>query len=106
MAAAGIAGLLITSEMVGRNRIGRLLELTRRQPDTMSVVDNLPHAEQLNEAAAAAGVKLNVLIDIDPNIHRTGIPAGDGAIVFAEKIDRLSNLNLCGLQCYSGPSSH
>ncbi len=106
MAAAGIAGLLITSEMVGRNRLERLVALTRQQPDTMSVVDNPLHAEQLNDAAEAAGITLNVLIDIDPNLHRTGIQAGAAALELAEKIDRLPHLNLQGLQCYSGISSH
>jgi D-serine deaminase-like pyridoxal phosphate-dependent protein len=106
MATAGISGLLITSEMVGRNRIERLVALTRQQPDTMSVVDNLLHVEQLNTAAEAAGVKLNVLIDIDPNGHRTGVQAGADTIQLAEKIDRLPHLNLRGLQCYSGRSSH
>src|SRR5215510_13002919 len=76
MATAGINGLLITSEMVGRKRIERLIALTRKHPDTMSVVDNPLHAQQLNEAAEAANVRLNVLIDIDLNTRRTGIAAG------------------------------
>ena len=53
LAAGGIRGLLITSEMVGRNKVERLLALTQRQPDTLSVVDDLAHARQLNDAAEA-----------------------------------------------------
>ena len=106
MAAAGITGLLITSEMVGRNRIERLVALTRQCPDTMSVVDNPLHAEQLDDAAKAANVRLNILVDIDPNTRRTGAQAGAAAVQLSEKVDQLPHLNLRGLQCYSGVSSH
>jgi 3-hydroxy-D-aspartate aldolase len=106
MAAAGVTGLLITSELVGRPKIERLIRLTRRQPDTMSVVDNLAHARQLSEAAAAAKLKLNVLIDVDPGGRRTGIPGGDGAVALAEKVAKLPHLSLRGIHAYSGASAH
>jgi D-serine deaminase-like pyridoxal phosphate-dependent protein len=103
---AGIPGLLITSPMVGRQRIGRLIALTRRCPDLLSVVDNSAHARELSDAAAAEKVSLNVLIDIDPNLHRTGIAAGEPAMKLAETIGDLPGLNLRGIQCYSGRSAH
>jgi D-serine deaminase-like pyridoxal phosphate-dependent protein len=106
MADAGIPGILVTSELVGRNKIERLVRLTRRAPDTMSVVDNAAHAVDLNDAAHAAGISLNVLIDIDPAERRTGIPAGAAALGLAETIARLPGLRLLGLQCYSGDASH
>lgn len=106
LAAGGIPGLLITSEMVGRNKMERLVALTRRQPDTMSVVDDIAHARQLNDAAEAGGVRLNVLVDIDPMGRRTGTTAGEAAMVLAEGILKLSRLNLRGVHSYSGASSH
>lgn len=106
MAAAGIGGLLLTSELVGPNKINRLIRLTKKQPDTMSAVDHPSHAEQLNEAAGAAGVKLNIMVDIDPVGRRTGIEPGEKAVALAETIDRLPNLNLRGVHGYSGASSH
>jgi len=106
LAAAGVSGLLITSEMVGHNKIERLLHLTRSRPETLTVVDNPVHAQQLSAAARAAGITVNVLIDIDPNMHRTGIPAGEDALALAETLAILPNLQLHGLQCYSGLSAH
>lgn len=106
LAAGGIPGLLITSEMVGRNKMERLVALTRRQPDTMSVVDDLAHARQLNHAAEAGDVRLNVLVDIDPMGRRTGTTAGDRAMALAEGILKLSSLHLRGVHSYSGASSH
>ena len=106
LAAGGIPGLLITSEMVGRNKMERLVALTRSQPDTMSVVDDIAHARQLNDAAEAGDVRLNVLVDIDPMGRRTGTTAGDAAMALAEGILKLSKLNLRGVHSYSGASSH
>src|SRR5215470_7795660 len=40
MAAAGIRGLLITTEIVPQSSIARLLGVVRAAPDTMIVVDN------------------------------------------------------------------
>ncbi|HEX5735622.1 MAG TPA: DSD1 family PLP-dependent enzyme [Blastocatellia bacterium] len=106
MAAASIKGILITSEMVGRQRIERLVRLTQKVADTASVVDNVAHAIDLNDAAQAAKTKLNVVIDIDPGMRRTGVPPGDRAVELAEKIKKLPGLNLQGVQCYSGVSAH
>jgi D-serine deaminase-like pyridoxal phosphate-dependent protein len=72
----------------------------------MSTVDNPTHANQLSEAAAAAKVKLNIMVDIDPIGRRTGIEPGEKALALAKHVDGLPNLNLRGVHCYSGASSH
>ena len=40
MAAAGVGGILITSELVGPNKMARLVRLTKTHSDTMAVVDS------------------------------------------------------------------
>ncbi|MEW5975446.1 MAG: DSD1 family PLP-dependent enzyme [Acidobacteriota bacterium] len=106
LAAADISGILITSELVGRNKITRLVELTRRRPDTLSIVDSPEQAVQLSQAASAAKVTLNLLIDVDPGGRRTGVPAGEKVVRLAETISGLSHLKLRGIHCYSGASAH
>lgn len=106
MVEAGISGILITSEMVGQEKVDRLVRLTQKQPELLSVVDHNIQAKQLNEAASKAGIVLNVLIDIDPGLNRTGVEPGEEAIKLAESIATFSNLNLKGIQCYSGRSAH
>ena len=98
--------MLITSELAGPNKIARLIRLTKSHADTMAVVDGAEHAEQLSEAAQAAKVDLNILVDIDPVGRRTGIVPGDGAVDLAKTVDRLANLNLRGVHGYSGASAH
>jgi D-serine deaminase-like pyridoxal phosphate-dependent protein len=106
MAGAGVNGLLITSELLGKPKIERLIKLTRKSPDTISVVDNLRHAQQLSDAAAAAKTTLNIMIDVDPGGRRTGVQAGDAAVSLAEKVVKLPNLKLLGIHGYSGASAH
>ena len=106
MARAGISGLLITSEMADPNKFQRLVRLTRNQPDTMAVVDHTWQAERMNDAAEAGGVRLNVMVDIDPANRRTGVEAGEPALRLAREVDRLPHLNLRGVHCYCGKSSH
>ncbi len=106
MAAAGIGGLLLTSESVGPNKIHRLVRLARNHPDTMAVVDHSRNAEDLSEAAGAAGLRLNILVDIDPLGRRTGVPPGRHAVALAEAVDRLPHLILRGVHGYCGASSH
>lgn len=106
MAAAGVNGLLITSELVGKPKIERLMKLVRRAPDVMTVVDNLAHAQQLNDAAIAAKLKLNLMMDVDPAGRRTGVPAGEQAVKLAEQLVKLPGLKLRGIHGYSGVSAH
>lgn len=106
MAAAGIRGLLITSELVGAPKIKRLISLAGRAPDTLAVVDNAEHAAQLNEAAGAAKLRLNVLMDVDPAGRRTGVAPGDAAMGLAERLLKMPHLKLRGIHGYSGMSAH
>jgi D-serine deaminase-like pyridoxal phosphate-dependent protein len=106
MAAGGIGGLLITSELVGPEKIGRLLRLTAQAPETMAVVDHPEHVRQLGAAAAAAKITLNLLIDIDPGGRRTGVAPGEPAIALARTIVAERQLRLRGIHSYAGPSSH
>ena len=55
MAAAGVRNLLITTEVVGPEKIGRLLGVLRRQPETLVVVDNRDNVQEVGDAVAKAG---------------------------------------------------
>ncbi len=105
LAAEGVTGLLITGAMVGRHRIERAVRLARKRPETIFVVDNTQNARDLNDAAAAAKLKLNVAIDLLVG-KRTGIQPGEPALGLAQAITQMPSLKLAGLQAYSGNSSH
>lgn len=104
-AAAGVTGLLITGAAVGRANISRAVALARRSPDTIFCVDDAGNARDLNEAARAARVRLNVALDLWVG-RRTGVPPGAPAVSLAETVAGLGNLRLKGLQAYCGYAAH
>jgi 3-hydroxy-D-aspartate aldolase len=106
MARAGIRGLLITAEMVGEPKISRLVQLVTTAPDTMVVVDHADNVRELQQAAASAGVRMNVLIDLDIGQNRTGIQPGEPALKLAETIASSRNLDLKGICAYGGHVAH
>lgn len=105
MAGAGIRGLLITSELIGAPKISRLVRLLHEAADTMVVVDSAGNLGELSDAASSSGVEINVLVDVDPGLRRTGIN-GASAIGLAAEILETSGLRLRGVHCYSGSSAH
>lgn len=101
----GIRSILITSPIVTSEKINRLMACVQQAPDTIIVVDNEKNLYDLNEAAKALSSPINVLVDIDPGIGRTGVRP-DYALNFALKISEYSSLNLVGIQCYAGNLQH
>ena len=61
MAHAGINDILIANEVIGRRKIERLMALARRC-DIMVAVDHPDNLDDLEQAAAAAGVQPRVLV--------------------------------------------
>ena len=106
MAADGVRGILITTEVVPAPKIERLVRLVGEAPDTMVVVDHPENARELSRAAAAAGVVINVLVDIEVGGRRTGIQPGAPAVALAREIASLPGLRLRGLQGYAGQCAH
>ena len=106
MAAAGIRGLLITTEVVSPATIARLIALVRQAPDTMVVMDNPENVGALAPAAAAAGVVVSVLVDVDVGTRRTGIAPGEPSLALARAVAAAPSLRLRGLQGYAGHCAH
>jgi len=103
-AANGVTGLLITTAVIGKLKIERAVLLSSQHPDTIFCVDNARNACDLNQAAGAAHIKMNVAVDLF--MGRTGIMPGEPALELAQAISTLPNLKLLGIQSYAGHASH
>jgi len=106
MAAAGIADLLITSEIAGGPKLRRLAALHAAHPMIRVVVDNADGARMLNDACAGATMPLEVLIELDVGQRRCGVAPGESARTLAQAIAHLPGLRLVGLQGYEGHLQH
>ena len=106
MAAAGIGGLLISTEIVGDEKVGRLMRLLDRDPHVLVVVDHPDNVRHLARAARASGPPLNVLVDIDVGGRRTGCAPGEPALALARAVVDSPALRFRGLQGYAGQCAH
>jgi D-serine deaminase-like pyridoxal phosphate-dependent protein len=70
-----------------------------------AVVDSEGGARWLSEAAIAAGVRVDVLVDVNVGQDRTGVEA-EAAAGLAAIVSRLPGLRLRGLQGYEGHLQH
>jgi len=106
MADAGIGDVLITSPVVTREKIERLLGVRKKSPGIAIVVDQQQNVHDLNEAASAAGMELTVLVDLNVGTDRTGVAMGPDAVRLAESIVSSPSLRFGGLQAYAGQAQH
>lgn len=102
----GIDRLLLTTTNVTPFKIQRAMALRKWCPDFIQATDSPANARDLSEAAQAAGVVADVVVDVDPGGHRTGITPGEPALELARLVDGLPGLRLRGMLCYDGGSQH
>jgi D-serine deaminase-like pyridoxal phosphate-dependent protein len=105
LAGHGISGILITSELAGQPKIQRLLGLARTA-SVITVVDDAAAARQISDAAVAAGLRIDCLLDIDVGTNRTGVAAGEPALALGLEVAHMLGLNLIGVQGYEGHLQH
>ena len=105
LARSGVKGTLVTSPVVTDLKISRLMECLSLDPEMMVVVDNPANARRLSEESTRRGLRLNVLVDLDPGMGRTGVSFEDG-LALGRSLSSLPGLHLRGVQCYAGHVQH
>jgi len=102
----GITGLLITSPVSAPAAIMRLAALAKRSAGLIATVDNPAVVGRIAAALTEADASLDVMIDIDPGIRRTGVASPEAAVELAAAIAAAGNLRLRGVQYYCGMQQH
>ena len=102
----GVEQILQTTANVTPAKIKRAMNLRRQCSSFVQATYTEQNARMLSEAAAALGIVADVVVDIDPGGHRTGITAGQPALALAQLVDSLPNLNFQGILCYDGGAQH
>jgi 3-hydroxy-D-aspartate aldolase len=105
MVEGGIGDVLVSNEVAGTPKLDRLAALARRA--TIGVcVDDAANVAELEAAAARAGARLDVLVEIDVGARRCGVAPGEPAARLAQLIARSAHLRFAGLQAYHGAAQH
>lgn len=102
-AVAGAPDVMLAYQPVGPN-VRRIIELVRKFPGTRfsCIADNLATVSALSSAAVAAGVTLDVWIDLNVGMNRTGIVPGPEAFAVYRAIAQAPGLRPAGLHVYDG----
>jgi D-serine deaminase-like pyridoxal phosphate-dependent protein len=101
MAHAGIPNILIANQIVGEQKVARLIQL-RREVEVMVAVDSETNVAELDGAASAAGITLGVLLEVDIGNGKAGVTPGEAVVALADKIRRRNYVELRGLIGWEG----
>ena len=106
MAQEGIDDLLITTEIVGKPKLSRLVTLIQHHPRIKVVIDSFIGAQELNTALHETRLEIDVLIDLNVGQNRCGVLPGKEALALAHYCSKLPYLHLVGVQGYEGHLQH
>ena len=98
---AGIRDVLIANQIVGAQKIARLINLAKHS-EIMVAVDNPQNVQAIAEAAAAKGATIRMLIEVNIGMDRCGVEPGKPTLKLADQICQSPNLVFEGLMGYEG----
>ena len=99
----GAADVLLAHQPIGP-KVQRLIQLLKKLPRTKfsTIADDAEVIRALSCACAQAEATVEVLLDIDCGMHRTGIAPGAKAVELYQLLGSLAGLRLGGLHAYDG----
>ncbi len=101
MAAAGIGSILVANQVVGAEKIERLVHL-RRHADVVVAVDSVANVQAIGAAAARIGVEQGVLVELNVGMDRSGVAPGAAAVALALTAAATPGVKLRGLMGWEG----
>lgn len=105
MVAGGVGDVLIANEVVGAPKLARLAALAKHARISVCV-DDAGNITDLNRAAHAAGVCLDVLVEVNVGANRCGVEPGGPTLELACAIVASGNLRFAGIHAYHGAAQH
>jgi D-serine deaminase-like pyridoxal phosphate-dependent protein len=105
LAWGGVPDILVSNEVVSPRKLARLAALSGIARVSLCV-DGEAGVALAEQAAEAAGIRLNVLVEIDIGAGRCGVTPGPAAVALAQRIAASPHLSFGGLQAYHGSAQH
>jgi len=101
MVAHGVSSILLANQIVSPVKFAALARLQHRA-EVIAAVDNIAVVEPMAAAAAAAGIRIPVVVEIDIGMKRVGVEPGPPVLVLAKAISDQPRLVFKGLMGYEG----
>ena len=97
----GFTDIFVASQVVTSPKIRRMCALARDTRITVAV-DNAGNLSDLSEAAKAATVTLNIVVDVHTGLDRSGVEPGKPALHLATLAAGAESLHFAGFMTYEG----
>jgi D-serine deaminase-like pyridoxal phosphate-dependent protein len=104
MAAHGFSDILIANQIVGPQKIARLVAL-RPACDVIVAVDGQDNVTAIAEAARAAGVTMRLVIEVNMGMNRAGVEPGEACLALAHFIAAQKGVEFAGLMGWEGQTA-
>ncbi|MBO0736193.1 MAG: DSD1 family PLP-dependent enzyme [Alphaproteobacteria bacterium] len=105
MVYGGVRDVLLTNEIVGRQKLERLMSLAHIARIGVCA-DDPGQVLALDEAAGKAAITLPVYVEVNMGGNRCGVEPGEPALDLARRITGARHLVFAGLQAYHGSAQH
>ena len=99
MGAGGIRSILIANQIVGPQKVTRLVNL-RKHADVMPAVDNADNVREIAAAAERKGVRQRLVVEVNVGIDRAGVLPGEPVVALAKLIASYSSLEFAGVMAW------
>jgi D-serine deaminase-like pyridoxal phosphate-dependent protein len=104
MAAHGFSDILIANQIVGTQKVLRLVAL-RPACDVIVAVDNRDNVIAIAKAARAAGVAIRLVIEVNMGMNRAGVEPGETSVALARFIAAQKGVTFAGLMGWEGQTA-
>lgn len=102
MAQAGITDILVAYPLVSPEKVQRLLRLAYWVPRVACTMDDPEAARMISREAAEAGRTLEVMVEVDVGLGRSGLSPGAPVVEFVKAASQLPGLKVRGILTYNG----
>jgi D-serine deaminase-like pyridoxal phosphate-dependent protein len=101
----GVGDVLVTNEIVGRQKLRRLMGLAGTARVAVCA-DDVGQVRELDAVAGEAGVTMPVYVEVNMGGNRCGVEPGQPALDLARHVADAPHLSFAGLQAYHGSAQH
>jgi D-serine deaminase-like pyridoxal phosphate-dependent protein len=101
MTTAGFRDILIANQVVGEQKIARLLSLMP-DADPIVAVDSEDNIQMLDRAAGEKGLRLRVVVEVNTGMNRAGVSPGEAAVALSRYVAERPNLRYAGVMGWEG----
>lgn len=100
MAANGIDDIYLSYMVIGDSKFDRLVRLSETLESFATTVDGKGNIDPLQEVAARHQVTIDVIVEVDVGLNRTGISPGEPAVEVVKYVSDAPNLDFQGILAY------